>query len=92
MVDVTYCHQLTLDVSRCHHPRSGDASVGARQGGYAVDFRGEVQLAVLDRMGLLNQVRDHRTGGIPRDSSTKPARSAVLVQQPGQIRPLDLQV
>ena len=34
-----------------------------REGGYAVDFRGEVQLAVLDRMGLLGEVRDHRTGG-----------------------------
>jgi 2-polyprenyl-6-methoxyphenol hydroxylase-like FAD-dependent oxidoreductase len=36
-----------------------------RQGGYAVDFRGEVQLAVLDKMGILDKVRDHRTGGHP---------------------------
>ena len=36
-----------------------------RQGGYAVDFRGGVQLAVLERMGLLEQVRGHQTGGHP---------------------------
>ncbi len=36
-----------------------------REGGYAVDFRGEVQLAVLDRMGLLDELRDHSTGGHP---------------------------
>jgi 2-polyprenyl-6-methoxyphenol hydroxylase-like FAD-dependent oxidoreductase len=36
-----------------------------RQGGYAVDFRGGVQLAVLERMGLLDQVRGHQTGGHP---------------------------
>ncbi len=36
-----------------------------RSGGYAVDFRGEVQLAVLDRMGLLDQVRGLQTGGHP---------------------------
>ena len=36
-----------------------------RSGGYAVDFRGGVQLAVLDRMGLLDQVRAHQTGGHP---------------------------
>jgi 2-polyprenyl-6-methoxyphenol hydroxylase-like FAD-dependent oxidoreductase len=42
-----------------------ERAAALRQGGYAVDFRGEVQLAVLDRMGLLDQVRDHRTGGHP---------------------------
>ena len=36
-----------------------------RSGGYAVDFRGGVQLAMLDRMGLLDQVRAHQTGGHP---------------------------
>ena len=36
-----------------------------RRGGYAVDFRGGVQLAVLERMGLLDQVRAHQTGGHP---------------------------
>jgi 2-polyprenyl-6-methoxyphenol hydroxylase-like FAD-dependent oxidoreductase len=36
-----------------------------RPGGYAVDFRGGVQLAVLARMGLLDQVRAHQTGGHP---------------------------
>jgi 2-polyprenyl-6-methoxyphenol hydroxylase-like FAD-dependent oxidoreductase len=36
-----------------------------RSGGYAVDFRGGVQLAVLERMGLLEQVRGHQTGGHP---------------------------
>jgi 2-polyprenyl-6-methoxyphenol hydroxylase-like FAD-dependent oxidoreductase len=32
-----------------------------RPGGYAVDFRGTA-LAVLDRMGVLEQVRAHHTG------------------------------
>ena len=36
-----------------------------RSGGYAVDFRGGVQLAILDRMGLLDRVRSHQTGGHP---------------------------
>jgi len=32
-----------------------------RGGGYAVDFRGQVHLSVLERMGLLDQIRDRQT-------------------------------
>ena len=32
-----------------------------RGGGYAVDFRGRAHLSVLDRMGILDQIRDQQT-------------------------------
>jgi 2-polyprenyl-6-methoxyphenol hydroxylase-like FAD-dependent oxidoreductase len=34
-----------------------------RQGGYAVDFRGEVFTTVLERMGVLEDLRSRQTGG-----------------------------
>ncbi|TDC33428.1 FAD-dependent monooxygenase [Kribbella albertanoniae] len=34
-----------------------------RKGGYAVDFRGEVYLTVLERMGVLADLRERQTGG-----------------------------
>jgi 2-polyprenyl-6-methoxyphenol hydroxylase-like FAD-dependent oxidoreductase len=36
---------------------------GLRQGGYAVDFRGEVFLTVLERMGVLADLQARQTGG-----------------------------
>ncbi|MGR7002047.1 FAD-dependent monooxygenase [Yinghuangia aomiensis] len=36
-----------------------------RRGGHAVDFRGDTHLTVLDRMGLLPQLRRLQTGGSP---------------------------
>lgn len=36
-----------------------------RRGGSAVDFRGEVNLTVLDRMGVLDELRRVQTGGTP---------------------------
>ncbi|MFJ6568990.1 FAD-dependent monooxygenase [Streptomyces sp. NPDC091292] len=36
-----------------------------RQGGHAVDFRGETHLTVLERMGLLPELRLLQTGGSP---------------------------
>src|SRR3712207_1970623 len=33
-----------------------------RDGGYAVDFRGAAHLTVLDRMGILDEIRRHATG------------------------------
>jgi len=38
-----------------------ERSGGLRGGGYAVDFRGRVHLSVLERMGLLEQVRARQT-------------------------------
>ncbi|MEU7874590.1 FAD-dependent monooxygenase [Dactylosporangium sp. NPDC049140] len=35
---------------------------GLRTGGHAVDFRGDVHLSVLRRMGVLEEVERHRTG------------------------------
>ncbi|MGI5257890.1 FAD-dependent monooxygenase [Streptomyces angustmyceticus] len=34
-----------------------------RRGGFAVDFRGAAQLTVLERMGVLDAIRQHSTGG-----------------------------
>jgi 2-polyprenyl-6-methoxyphenol hydroxylase-like FAD-dependent oxidoreductase len=42
-----------------------EAAPALRRGGYAVDFRGPTHLEVLRRMGVLEAVRDHRTGGRP---------------------------
>ncbi|MFE6688091.1 FAD-dependent monooxygenase [Streptomyces sp. NPDC057743] len=36
-----------------------------RGGGFAVDFRGEAHLTVLQRMGLLDKLKQHRTAGTP---------------------------
>ncbi|WP_067483681.1 FAD-dependent monooxygenase [Actinomadura hibisca] len=36
---------------------------GIREGGQAVDFRGEVHLTVLERMGVLDEIRAHQTHG-----------------------------
>lgn len=36
-----------------------------RAGGYAVDFRGPTHLTVLERMGILDDLRAMRTGGTP---------------------------
>lgn len=36
-----------------------------REGGYAVDFSGPTHLTVLERMGLLTELRSHATGGRP---------------------------
>ncbi|MGK5552724.1 FAD-dependent monooxygenase, partial [Actinomadura kijaniata] len=36
---------------------------GVRPGGQAVDFRGEVHLSVLERMGVLAEIREHQTHG-----------------------------
>ncbi|MCS7482915.1 FAD-dependent monooxygenase [Umezawaea endophytica] len=36
-----------------------------RQGGYVVDFRGPTHMTVLERMGIVNELRAHSTGGSP---------------------------
>ncbi|WP_035847529.1 FAD-dependent monooxygenase [Kitasatospora azatica] len=36
-----------------------------REGGYAVDFRGTSHLSVLERMGVLEELRELQTGGSP---------------------------
>jgi 2-polyprenyl-6-methoxyphenol hydroxylase-like FAD-dependent oxidoreductase len=44
-----------------YNPTVVERSATLRAGGSAVDFRGPVHLTVLDRMGILDQVREHRT-------------------------------
>ncbi|MGW6919267.1 FAD-dependent monooxygenase [Kitasatospora sp. NPDC054939] len=46
-------------------PTVVEISPALREGGQAVDFRGETHLTVLERMGLLPALRALRTGGSP---------------------------
>src|ERR1700678_534622 len=39
----------------------GERAPDLRGGGYAVDFRGAVHLSVLEKMGILGQIRDQQT-------------------------------
>ncbi|MFD0353332.1 FAD-dependent monooxygenase, partial [Streptomyces sp. NPDC127110] len=47
------------------HPTVIEIAPAPRPGGRAVDFRGETHLHVLDRMGILDELRRVRTGGTP---------------------------
>src|ERR1043166_9436544 len=51
-----------------------------RGGGRAVDFRGETHLGVLERMGVLEELRALRTGGSPMTFVDE--RGAVLMSLP----------
>ncbi|MFG2330842.1 FAD-dependent monooxygenase [Streptomyces sp. NPDC048604] len=46
-------------------PTVVEVAPGLRQGGQAVDFRGETHLTVLKRMGVLDELRRIQTGGSP---------------------------
>ncbi|HEU5473624.1 MAG TPA: FAD-dependent monooxygenase [Actinophytocola sp.] len=46
-------------------PTVVERSPALREGGAAVDFRGAVHLTVLERMGLLEEIRRHRTSPKP---------------------------
>ncbi|PJM97169.1 FAD-dependent monooxygenase [Streptomyces sp. CB01373] len=51
-----------------HHgfrPTVVELAPALRQGGHAVDFRGETHLTVLERMGLITELRGVQTGGSP---------------------------
>ncbi|MFI0259998.1 FAD-dependent oxidoreductase [Streptomyces sp. NPDC017056] len=48
-----------------YRPTVVEMAPALRGGGYAVDFRGSVSLAVLERMGVLDEIRRHRTDGSP---------------------------
>jgi 2-polyprenyl-6-methoxyphenol hydroxylase-like FAD-dependent oxidoreductase len=43
------------------HPTVVERAPHLRGGGYAVDFRGAAHLAVLEKMGILDQIRDQQT-------------------------------
>ncbi|MGA6163034.1 FAD-dependent monooxygenase [Amycolatopsis magusensis] len=46
-------------------PTVVEVAPAPREGGYAVDFRGPTHLGVLERMGLLDRIRERQTGGTP---------------------------
>ncbi|OKI04600.1 FAD-dependent oxidoreductase [Streptomyces sp. CB02923] len=48
-----------------YRPTVVEVAPELRGGGFAVDFRGGVSLSVLERMGVLEEVRRRRTGGSP---------------------------
>ena len=50
-----------------------------RRGGSAVDFRGEANLTVLRRMGILDQLREAQTGGLPMRFVAADGRSRLLL-------------
>jgi len=47
------------------HPTVVEVAPALRGGGYAVDFRGPAHLQVLERMGVLEELRRLQTGGSP---------------------------
>jgi 2-polyprenyl-6-methoxyphenol hydroxylase-like FAD-dependent oxidoreductase len=47
------------------HPTVVEVAPALRGGGYAVDFRGPAHLTVLERMGVLEELRELQTGGSP---------------------------
>ncbi|MBB4918233.1 FAD-dependent monooxygenase [Streptosporangium saharense] len=53
-----------------------------RRGGQAVDFKGATHLAVLDRMGILDEVRRRQTGGT--DQEIVDANGRRLAVMPGE--------
>ncbi|MFC8829860.1 FAD-dependent monooxygenase [Streptomyces sp. NPDC057137] len=61
-----------------------------RQGGQAVDFRGETHLTVLERMGLLPALRDLQTGGSPMRFVDE--RGRTLLQLPAEFAGGEMEV
>ncbi len=48
-----------------YRPTVIEVAPALRGGGFAVDFRGKASLTVLERMGVLDEIRRHRTSGSP---------------------------
>ncbi|WP_418960717.1 FAD-dependent monooxygenase [Streptomyces tritici] len=61
-----------------------------REGGQAVDFRGETHLTVLRRMGVLDELRRIRTGGSPMRFVDE--RGRTLLHLPGEFAGGDVEV
>ncbi|GAB2644420.1 FAD-dependent monooxygenase [Kribbella swartbergensis] len=61
-----------------------------REGGYAVDFRGPVNLEVLSRMGVLEDLRARQTGGSPMRFVDEAGRQ--LLRLPGEFAGGELEV
>jgi 2-polyprenyl-6-methoxyphenol hydroxylase-like FAD-dependent oxidoreductase len=63
---------------------------GPRPGGQAVDFKGATQLGVLERMGVLDEVRRRQTGG--QDQTVIDASGKALTVIPGEFTGGDLEI
>ncbi|MEU8144922.1 FAD-dependent monooxygenase [Nonomuraea sp. NPDC048901] len=63
---------------------------GLRPGGQAVDFKGEVHMTVLRRMGILDDVRRLQTGGT--DQAFVDARGRTLAVMPGEFSGGELEI
>lgn len=61
-----------------------------RPGGQAVDFKGEVHRTVLERMGILDEVRRRQTGG--RDQTVIDAAGRRLAVIPGEFTGGDIEI
>ncbi|BBG02191.1 MULTISPECIES: FAD-dependent monooxygenase [Pseudonocardia] len=61
-----------------------------RRGGQAVDFKGATHLSVLERMGVLEQVRAQRT--VPTDTMFVDGRGRELATMPGEFTGGDLEI
>lgn len=61
-----------------------------RGGGYAVDFRGPAHLQVLERMGVLEELRRLRTGGSPLRFVDETGRQ--LLYLPGEFAGGDVEI
>ncbi|MGC7093346.1 FAD-dependent monooxygenase [Amycolatopsis lurida] len=64
-------------------PTVVEVAPAPREGGYAVDFRGEAHLTVLERMGVLEQIRARQTGGMP--SRFVDERGRVVLELPPEL-------
>ncbi|MBB5627716.1 FAD-dependent monooxygenase [Sphaerisporangium krabiense] len=61
-----------------------------RPGGQAVDFKGAAQLTVLERMGILDEVRRRQTGG--KDQTFVDADGRALAVMPGEFSGGELEI
>jgi 2-polyprenyl-6-methoxyphenol hydroxylase-like FAD-dependent oxidoreductase len=61
-----------------------------RPGGQAVDFKGATHLTVLERMGVLDEVRRHQTGG--QDQTVVDAHNRPLAVIPGEFTGGDIEI
>ncbi|MEV0583174.1 FAD-dependent monooxygenase [Nonomuraea sp. NPDC050310] len=61
-----------------------------RPGGQAVDFKGETHLTVLERMGVLERIREHQTGGTDLTIIDEKGREVAV--WPGEFTGGDLEI
>ncbi len=67
-----------------------ERSAGARTGGQAVDFKGATHRMVLERMGILDEIRRRQTGG--HDQTIIDAEERPLAVLPGEFTGGDVEI